>query len=81
MRQCEDRRSGRFDVFTLHVQHASINCRYSVIVNILDRSLGTRHDAHKCLQQIMQAVCQEADTLEMPSVAIAPKTFAVGGSN
>ncbi len=72
-------RPDRFDVFTVHVQHASINCRYLVIVNILDRSLGTRHDAHKCLQQILQAVCQEADTLEMPSVAIAPKTFAVGG--
>ena len=72
-------RPDRFDVFTVHVQHASINCRYLVIVNILDRSLGTRHDAHKCLQQIVQAVCQEADTLEMPSVAIAPKTFAVGG--
>ena len=73
------RRPDRFDVFTVHVQNASINCRYLVIVNILDRSLGTRHDAHKCLQQILQAVCQEADTLEMPSVAISPKTFAGGG--
>ena len=73
------RRPDKFDVFTVHVQHASINCRYLVIVNILDRSLGTRHDAQKYLQQILQAVCQEADTLEMPSVAIAPKTFAVGG--
>ena len=73
------RRPGRFDVFTVHVQHASINCHYLVIVNIFDRSLGTRHDAHKCLQQILQAVCQEADTLELPSVAISPKTFAVGG--
>ena len=72
-------RPDRFDVFTVHVQHASINCRYLVIVNILDHSLGTRQDAHKCLQQILQAVCQEADTLEMPSVAIAPKTFAVAG--
>ena len=73
------RKPDRFDVFTVHVQHASINCRYLVIVNILDRSLGTRPDAHKCLQQILQAVCQEADTLEMPSVAIARKTFAGGG--
>ena len=73
------RRPDGFDVFTVHVQHASINCRYLVIVNILDHSLGTRQDAHKCLQQILQAVCQEADTLEMPSVAIAPKTFAVAG--
>ena len=72
-------RPDRFDVFTVHVQHTSINCRYLVIVNILDCSLGTRQDAHKCLQQILQAVCQEADTLEMPSVVIAPKTFAVAG--
>ena len=75
------RKPGRFDVFTVHVQHDSINCRYLVIVNILDCSLGTRHDVHKCLQQILQAVCQEADTLEMPSVAIAPKTFVLVDSN
>ena len=73
------RRPDKFDVFTVHVQHASINCRYLVVVNILDRSLGTRHDAHKYLQQIVQAVCQEADTLEMPTVAIAPNMFTVGG--
>ena len=73
------RRPGKFDVFTVHVQHATISCRYLVIVNIVDRSLGTRHDGHKYLQQILQAVCQEADTLEMPSVAIAPNTFTVGG--
>ena len=73
------RRPGKFDVFTVHVQHATISCRYVVIVNILDRSLGTRHDGHKYLQQILQAVCLEADTLEMPSVAIAPNTFTVGG--
>ena len=47
--------------------------------NIVDHSLGTRQDAHKYLQQILQAVCQEADTLEMPSVVIAPSTFSVGG--
>ena len=73
------RRPDKFDVFTVHVQHATISCRYLVIANILDRSLGTRHDGHKYLQQILQAVCQEADTLEMPSVAIAPNTFTVGG--
>ena len=75
----QHRRPDKFDVFTVHVQHATISCRYLVIVNILDRSLGTRHDGHKYLQQILQAVCQEADTLEMPSVAIAPNTFTVGG--
>ena len=73
------RRPDKFDVFTVHVRHASISCRYLVIANILDRSLGTGHDSHKYLQQILQAVCQEADTLEMPSVAIAPNTFTVGG--
>ena len=73
------RRPDRFDVFTVHAQHATFGCRYLVIVNIVDRSLGTRYDAHKCLQQILQAVCQEADTLEMPSVVIAPSTFSVGG--
>ena len=73
------RRPDKFDVFTVHLQHASLSCRYLVIVDILDRSLGTRHDAGKHLQQILQAVCQEADTLEMPSVAIAPNTFTVGG--
>ena len=75
----QHRRPERFDVFTVHVQHATFGCRYLVIVNILDRSLGTRHDGHKYLQQILQAVCQEADTLEMPSVAIAPNTFTIGG--
>ena len=75
----QDSKPDTFDVFTVHVQHATINCRYLVIVNILDRSLGTRHDARKYLQQIVQAVCQEADTLEMPSVAIAPNMFTVGG--
>ena len=69
----------KFDVFTVHVQHAALGCRYLVIVNILDRSLGTRQDGHKYLQQILRNVCQEADTLEMPSVAIAPNTFVVGG--
>ena len=73
------RRPDKFDVFTVHVEHATFGCRYVVIVNILDRSLGTRHDGHKYLQQILQAVCQEADTLEMPSVVIAPSTFSVGG--
>ena len=73
------RRPDKFDVFTVHVQHATFGCRYLVIINILDRSLGTRHDAGKYLQQILQAVCQEADTLEMPSVVIAPNTFTVGG--
>ena len=72
-------RPDKFDVFTVHVQHAAIGCRYLVIANILDRSLGTRQDGHKYLQQILQAVCQEADTLEMPSVAIAPSTFSIGG--
>ena len=72
-------RPDKFDVFTVHVQHAAIGCRYLVIANILDRSLGTRQDGHKYLQQIVQAVCQEANTLEMPSVAIAPNTFVVGG--
>ena len=69
----------RFDVFTVHCQPSSISCRYLVVVNFLDRSLGTRHDSHKLLQQVLHAVCKEADTLEMPSVAIAPNTFAVGG--
>ena len=72
------RKPDKFDVFTVHVQHAAIGCRYLIIANILDRSLGTRQDGHKYLQQILQAVCQEADTLEMPSVAIAPNTFVVG---
>ena len=72
-------RPDKFDVFTIHVQHAAIGCRYLVIANIFDRSLGTHQDGHKYLQQILQAVCQEADTLEMPSVAIAPNTFVVGG--
>ena len=75
----QHRRPDKFDVFTVHVQHATISCRYLVIANILERSLGSRHDGHKYLQQIFQAVCQEADTLEMPSVAIAPNTFTVGG--
>ena len=66
-------------MFTVHVQHAAIGCRYLVIANILDRSLGTRQDGHKYLQQMLQAVCQEADTLEMPSVAIALSTFSIGG--
>ena len=69
----------RFDVFTVHCQPSSISCRYLVVVNFLDQSLGTRHDSHKLLQQVLHAVCKEADTLEMPSVAIAPNTFAVGG--
>ena len=73
------RRPDKFDVFTVYVQHATFGCRYLVIVNLLDRSLGTRHDGHKYLQQIVQSVCQEADTLEMPSVFIAPSTFSVGG--
>ena len=77
--RCQYCKPDKFDVFTVHVQHATINCRYLVIVNILDRSLGTRHDGHKYLQQIMQAVYQEADTLEMPSVAIAPNMFTEGG--
>ena len=68
----------RFDVFTVHVQHATISCRYLVIVNILDTSLGSQPNAQTFLQQILQAVCQEADTLEMPSDAIAPNTFTVG---
>ena len=72
-------RPDRFDVFTVHVQHATFGCRYLVIVNILDRSLGTRHNAHTYLQHIVRAVCQEADTLEMPSVVIAPSTFSIGG--
>ena len=57
-------------MFTVHVQNAAIKCCYLVIVTILDCSLGSRQDAHKYLQQIVQAVCQEADTLEMPSGAI-----------
>ena len=81
--RCQYRKQDKFDVFTVHVQHASINCRYLVVVNILDRSLGTCQDAHKYLQQIMQAVCQEADTLEMPSGAIvmggAPVTPPASG--
>ena len=72
-------RPDKFDVFTVHVQHAAIGCRYLVIANILDRSLGTRQDGHKYLQQILHAVCQEADKLEMPSVAIAPFSFSIGG--
>ena len=72
-------RPDKFDVLTVHVQHAAIGCRFLVIANILDRSLGTRQDGHKYLQQILRAVCQESDTLEMPSVAIAPYSFSIGG--
>ena len=75
----QHRKPDMFDVFTVHLQHAAIGCRFLVIANILDRSLGTRQDGHKYLQQILEAVCQEADTLEMPSVAIAPSTFDIGG--
>ena len=78
----QHRKPDKFDVFTVHVQHvhhAAIGCRFLVIVNILDRSLGTHQDGHKYLQQILHAVCQEADTLEMPSVAIALSTFSIGG--
>ena len=68
-----------FDVFTVHCSPSTIGCRYLVVANILDHTLGSHQDHHKFLQQILHSVFKEADTLEMPSVAIAPDTFAVGG--
>jgi O-acetyl-ADP-ribose deacetylase (regulator of RNase III) len=69
---------GKFDVFTVHCPPATANCRFLVVANILDRNLGEQED-HRFLQQILHSVFKEADTLEMPSVAIAPHTFRVGG--
>ena len=69
----------KFDVFTVHCPPSTIGCRYLVVANILDRTLGKQKDHQKFLQQILHSVFKEADTLEMPSAAIVSTTFAIGG--
>ena len=78
-RRYQNGKPDKFDVFTVHCPPSTIGCRYLVVANILDRTLGKQKDQHKFLQQILHSVFKEADTLEMPSVAIAPTTFAIGG--
>ena len=78
-RRYQNGKPDRFDVFTVHCLPSTIYCRYLVVANILDRTLGSRQDHHKFFQQILHCVFKEADTLEMPSVAIAPNTFAICG--
>ena len=79
-RRYQNGKPDKFDVFTVHCPPPPIGCRYLVVANILDRTLGSRQDQHKFLQQILHSVFKEADTLEMPSVAILPSTFAISGS-
>ena len=78
-RRYQNGKPDKFDVFTVHCPPSTIGCRYLVVANILDRTLGSRQDRHKFLQQILHSVFKEADTLEMPTVAILPTTFAIGG--
>ena len=78
-RRYQNGKPDRFDVFTVHCPPSTMGCRYLVVANILDRTIGSRQDHHKFLQQILHSVFKEADTLEMPSVAIVPATFAIGG--
>ena len=80
-RRYQNGKPDRFDVFTVHCPPSTIGCRYLVVANILDRTLGKQKDHHRVLQQILHSVFKEADTLEMPSVAIVPTTFAIGGFN
>ena len=76
-RRYQNGRPDKFDVFTVHCPPSTIGCRYLVVANILDRTLGSRQDHHKFFQQILHSVFKEADTLEMPTVAIATQSFAV----
>ena len=78
-RRYQNGKPDKFDVFTVHCPPSTIGCRYLVVANILDNTLGKQKDNHKFLQQILHSVFKEADTLEMPSVAIIPNTFAIGG--
>ena len=78
-RRYQNGKPDKFDVFTVHCSPSTIGCRYLVVANILDRTLSKQKDHHKFLQQILHSVFKEADTLEMPSVAIVPTTFAIGG--
>ena len=78
-RRYQQSKPARFDVFTIHCPPSTINCRFLVVANLVDRTIGTLPVHNKYLQQILHSVFKEADTLEMPSVAIAPHTFRVGG--
>ena len=78
-RRYQNGKPDKFDVFTVHCPPSTIGCRYLVVANILNRTLGKKNDHHKFLQQILYSVFKEADTLEMPSVAIVSTTFAIGG--
>ena len=76
-RRYQNGKPDRFDVFDVHCPPSTIGCRYLVVANILDRTLGSRQDHHKFLQQILHSVFKEADTLEMPTVAIATQSFTI----
>ena len=78
-RRYQNGKPDKFDVFTVHCPPSTIGCRYLVVANILDNTLGKQKDHHKFLQQILHSVFKEADTLEMPSVAIATQSFANWG--
>ena len=80
-RRYQNGKPDKFDVFTVHCPPSTIGCRYLVVANILDNTLGKQKDHHKFLQQILHNVLKEAesDTLEMPTVAIAIQSFAIGG--
>ena len=79
VRRYQNGKPDKFDVFTVHCPPSTIGCRYLVVANILDRTLGKQKDHHKFLQQTLHCVFKEADTLEMPTVAIAMQSFAIGG--
>ena len=78
-RRYQNGKPDKFDVFTVHCPPSTIGCRYLVVANILDNTLGSHQDHHKFLQQILHSVFKEADTLKMPSVAIVPNMFAISG--
>ena len=78
-RRYQNGKPDKFDVFTVHCSPSTIGCRYLVVANILDRTLSSCQDQHTFLHQILHSVFKEADTLEMPSVAILPSTFAISG--
>ena len=56
-------------LFTVHLQPL-VNCRYLVVANILDCTLGSCQDHQKFLEQILRSVFKEADTLETKDVGI-----------
>ena len=78
-RRYQNGKPDKFDIFTVHCPPSAIGCRFLVVANILDRTFGKHKENLKHLQQILHSVFKEADTLEMPLVAIAPTTFAIGG--